>query len=144
MPDLLITPSARVRRFCALRRRRGTDCLLNGFGTGGPPTEEGGDAPEGPPFRVITKPVAENLTGGKEVPVATLSVLIASLDSRVFEFSPVDFDPYTTLRPPKEKDIVNWHTFDYFLSHVTYGDDGPDTLTIYCYGLRMVTALAPV
>jgi hypothetical protein len=62
----------------------------------------------------------------------------ASLDPRLFRFSPDEFAPVTEVDCPKEKDIIIWHFLMYEITSVTFDDMSGDTHGINCYALRKI------
>ena len=67
-----------------------------------------------------------------------LGPFIASIDPRVFNFDPLDFQPNTEVLAPTLGDEIQWMDLRYLLTRVTYDNVGDDTIAILCYGYRRI------
>lgn len=122
--DLLIPPSRLVRQQAVEIDRFGCDVSF------------GGET-----LRTITEQVASDKTGIRAITGldTNFQALEAATDSRVFAISPAYFAPYRTLAAPTERDVLVWMGMNYYLSHVTWENEGADTLLTLCYGYRLIT-----
>jgi len=132
--------SVRVARSAAMRRRYGVDCE---FWRYAPPPSSAPAGTQGTfsmvgTFRILTKQVASNLTGAGLLP-KTLGVRLADVDSRAFDFSPTDFDPYTSEAAPQVGDRLTAGGFLYQITHVTSNGVGPNTETWLTYGFKVLS-----
>lgn len=123
----------------ALRRRYGVDC---DFWRYAPPTALPAGAQGTYSFvgtyRIASKQVASNLTGAGLLP-KTLGVKLADVDSRKFDFSPSDFDPYSVEAAPQVGDRLILGGFLYQITHVTSDAIGNDTEAWLAYGFKVLT-----
>lgn len=87
-------------------------------------------------YRAHTREVSGALTGSVALPVGVLKQFIASADSRVFAFSPLDWAPWTAVDPPQEGNRLVWMGWNYEITHVTHEPQGDDTVELLCYCLR--------
>ena len=92
----------------------------------------------GETYWVYTKEVASSKAGSQALETAKYGVFIATAAPRLFDFSPLDFAPYTDVDPPIDGDTLQWMAWEYLLTHPDAVNVGNNTQAVFCYGYRLI------
>lgn len=118
---LLERPTAQQRRAHKDRERNGTAVLFNGA-----------------TYYVYAKKSTMSDTGASDLKADVFGVFLAAAAPRVFNFSPLDFAPFTVVEPPQEGAVVVWMGWNYLITKPDVSNLGDSTVDLLMYGFRMI------
>ena len=118
---LLVRPTARQRRQWGQRRVHGSQVTFNGQ-----------------TYWVFTAQTPGNTAGTQALDQAKFGVMLANAAPRLFDFSPIDFMPYTTVDPPVDGSVIQYVAWNYLITHPDVSNVGLNTEGLVMYGYRWI------
>jgi hypothetical protein len=96
---------------------------------------------KGVTYRCFVEEVAGAHAGEQALPRAEYGIYIAAAVPDIFDFSPLDFAPTTSITAPKESDTLTRNNRVYIITAVDYENEAADTGGFFVYALCRIVGV---